>query len=128
MGQGVDGDHVVGDAVVVAGSAECFFEACAVALEVFCVFAYDAEHTGGYCVVAEEAAFVVGDHVVDVGPFFDGHGGADAACGVVGVMAIRECDGFVAGEFVLACSVAEVHGYAMVPVGAGVVVDAAGRW
>nr|UWF88672.1 MAG: hypothetical protein [Bacteriophage sp.] len=88
VGQGVDGDHVVGDAVVVAGSAECFFEACSVTLEVFCVFADDAEHAGGDCVVAEEAAFVVGDHVVDVSPFFDGHGWADAARGVVGVTAV----------------------------------------
>nr|UWD63403.1 MAG: hypothetical protein [Bacteriophage sp.] len=88
MGQGVDGDHVVGDAVVVAGSAESFFEACSVTLEVFGVFAYDAEHAGGDCVVAEEAAFVVGDHVVDVGPFFDGHGGADSVRGVVGVATV----------------------------------------
>nr|UVN01773.1 MAG: hypothetical protein [Bacteriophage sp.] len=88
MGCRVDGDHVVDDAVVVAGSAECFFEACSVALEVFGVFGYDAEHAGGDCVVAEEAAFVVGDHVVDVGPFFDGHGGADAAGRIVWVTAV----------------------------------------
>nr|UVN01017.1 MAG: hypothetical protein [Bacteriophage sp.] len=79
VGRRVDWDHVVDDAVVVSGSAEGFFEACAVALEVFGVFGYDAEHAGGYGVVPEEAAFIVCDHVVDVGPFFDGHGGADAA-------------------------------------------------
>nr|UVX82254.1 MAG: hypothetical protein [Bacteriophage sp.] len=88
VGRWVDWDHVVDDAVVVAGSAEGFFEACAVALEVFGVFADDAEHAGGDCVVAEEAAFVVGDHVVDVGPFFDGHGGADAAGRIVRVSAV----------------------------------------
>ena len=116
MGHRVNRDHVVDDAVVVACATERAFEPVAVTLEVLGVFRYDAEHSSGNGVVAEEATFIVGNHIVNVGPFFHGHCGADAVRRVVGMLAVAECDGFITGEFVDSFAVAQVHRDAVIPV------------